>query len=385
MSTTPDEERLSGSDDRRQSFVAAMSGQVRELSGTVRWVIRAAAQFRPQLARIVVLDLVSLFGWAAALGGFFQLLQALESGTPLALGRLEVSLAGGAVPIIGACAGLAVLGGFSAACDYVARTKSAGVAGALLRDLRGRLLDVVAGAKGDGWRAMVEGPSDKWIRRLVSKGAPMTALGLWSLLQTLLPFGIVLITGAFLVFVDPLLSALLLPLSVPYLLALSAAYGRVADSRRRYLEVNSEAVGDIVDAFGAVASSDAPTEGAIAYANRCLEADGHRDAVALFFELRLVMQRVKLINGVFGVVCIAAVLSFFVPLIAVTDRSWADPIGYVIGLRIMLLAAQRVSGGLAMVSRRIPEIASLSQFLDRCEGLTPSPSSTAPIRLDSTA
>jgi hypothetical protein len=88
---------------------------------------------------------------------------------------------------------------------------------------------------------------------------------------------------------------------------------------------------------------------------------------------------------VFGVVCIAAVLSFFVPLIAVTDRSWADPIGYVIGLRIMLLAAQRVSGGLAMVSRRIPEIASLSQFLDRCEGLTPSPSSTAPIRLDSTA
>jgi hypothetical protein len=64
------------------------------------------------------------------------------------------------------------------------------------------------------------------------------------------------------------------------------------------------------------------------------------------------------------------VLSFYVPLIEDTERTWADPVVYVIGLRLLLLAAQKVSGGLAMVSRRLPEISSLSHFLDLSQSTT---------------
>lgn len=365
---------------RQWSLLMAMFRKMRELARAILWVVRAAKRFRPKIARIVVLDLVSLLGWLAALAGFGRLLRALDSGSQFEVGPLQVSLADGASATFGICGSLAAVGGFGALCHYSARRQSAAVAGGLMLDLRARLLRIVSGAAGQEWRSLVGGAPRKWIRRLTVKPATMAALALWSLLKSLLPFGIVIVTGAYLFLVDSLLSVMLLPLLLPYLFSLSLAYSRVADSRRRYLDVSNRALSEIIDALSDVASHEHPPESVVEGAKRQLRADEHLESVELFFELRLVVQRVKLINGIFDVVCFAAVLSFFVPLIATTERSWADPLVYVIGLRLMLHAAQKVSGGLAMVSRRLPEIGSLALFLDISEGRAELPPEGSPQR-----
>lgn len=344
------------------SGLGAIAAQMRELRQMVTWVIRSSRRMKPQIIRVALLDLVSLIGWFAALAGFVELLRSLELGTPFRLGPISMTITG-VGEVLGVCTLLAVLGGFAALFNYLARRASAAVSGALLIDLRRRLLSAVSESN-DARAAQVSGRPRKWLRPLIAKCSAMTALGLWSMLNTLLPAGIAVITATYLVVLDPLLSFMLVPLLVPYLLALARAYGRVASARRSYLEVSPEAVGDIVDALAALAAEDGAHEANFEAATETIDAAEHSESVELFFELRLVTQRVKMINGVFLVVCLAAVLSFYVPLIEDTERTWADPVVYVIGLRLLLLAAQKVSGGLAMVSRRLPEITALSRYLD---------------------
>ncbi len=336
-----------------------------ELTRLTLWVARASLRFRGRIVRVALLDLISLVGWFGALAGFFELLRALEENTEFTLGPLSMPVSG-AWEVLGVCSVLALLGGFGALFSYIARKGSADAAGALLADLRRRLLGVVTGPD-QRWREHVKGPPRKWLRPLAAKSAAMTALALWNLLNTLLPAGIVLLSAGYLLVLDPLLSAMLVPLLIPYLAALSLAYGRVAGARRKYLELSPKAIGGIVDSLGDLAAEDGAHQANFEVAEDRIDGADHREAIRLFFELRLVTQRVKMINGVFLVVCLGAVLSFYVPLIEDTERTWADPVVYVIGLRVMLLAAQKVTGGLAMVSRRLPEIASLSQFLHRSQ------------------
>ena len=335
---------------------------MRDLRQMVTWVLRASRAMRPQIVRVALLDFISLLGWFGALAGFMQLLRALELDTDFVLGPISMSL-GGPTQVLGVASLLAALGGIGALFNYMARRGSAAASGALLIDLRSRLLSLVS-EQSHELSSQISGPPRKWIRPLVAKGSAMTALGLWSLLNTLLPAGIVLLTATYLVVIDPLLSAMLVPLLIPYLGALALAYGGVATAREAYLEVSPKAVGNIVESLGALLTEDGAHQANFEEATGYLEADEHQAAVGLFFELRLVTQRVKMINGMFLVVCLAAVLSFYIPLIEDTERTWADPVVYVIGLRLLLLAAQKVSGGLAMVSRRLPEITSLSRFLD---------------------
>ncbi|MFT6398058.1 MAG: hypothetical protein ACJAYU_002813 [Bradymonadia bacterium] len=346
----------------------ALVDQMRELTRVTLWVVTASRRFRGQIMRVVLLDMVSLAGWFGALAGFVELLRALEFDADFTLGPISMSVSG-PVEVMGVCALLAVLGGFGALCNYAARKGSAGAAGSLLADLRRRLLTALTGPN-QQWRTLVSGPPRKWLRPLAAKDAAMTALALWSLLNTLLPAGIAILVAGYMLVLDPLLSAMLVPLLIPYLAALSLAYARVATARRKYLELSPNAVGGIVDALSALVAEDGAHEANFQAALERIEGPEHRESVTLFFELRLVTQRVKMINGVFLVVCLGAVLSFYVPLIEDTERTWADPVVYVIGLRLLLLAAQKVSGGLAMVSRRLPEISSLSHFLDLSQSTT---------------
>ena len=329
------------------------------------WVARGAArQFGPQIARILAFDLASLLGAAAALVGFTQLLRSLESGSDVDLGPVGISLDVGVPAILGIAAGLTALGAVSALSHYAARRGSARVAGAYLHSLRWKLLRIVSEPAYRGWEAHLSGAAPKSIKLLAGKPAAMTSLALWALLQSLLPIGIVLLAGPVLLIADPLLSSLLIPLVLLYLLSLFFAYRGVAGSRRRYVEVNQLALSEIRASFGAVAASEHPPDGAISAAAQRLGAPEHFEAIELFFELRLVVQRVRLINGLFSALCFATVLAFFAPLVNIAERAWADLFLYIVVLRLALVAVKKATGSFAMVSRRLPEIESISEFLD---------------------
>ena len=127
------------------------------------------------------------------------------------------------------------------------------------------------------------------------------------------------------------------------------------------------ALSEIRDTFGAIAASEHPTEGAISAADRRLEAPEHFEAIELFFELRLAVQRVRLINGLFGVLCFATVLTFLTPLVTVAERTWTDLFVYIVVLRFALDAVKKATGSFTMVSRRLPEIESISEFFDAAD------------------
>ena len=329
------------------------------------WVGRGAArQFGPQIARVLALDLASLLGAAVALVGFTQLLRGLEFGSDVDLGLVGISLDGGVPSILSIAAGLTVLGAVSALSHYAARRRSARVAGAYLHSLRSKLLRIMSEPAYRGWRSHLSGAAPKSIQLLAGKPAAMTSLALWALLQSLLPIGIVLLEAPVLFISDPLLSSLLIPLVLLYLLFLFFAYRGVAGSRRRYVEVNRVALSEIRNSFGAVAASEHPSDGTVSAAAQRLGAPEHFEAIELFFELRLVVQRVRLINGVFSALCFATVLAFFAPLVNVAERAWADLFLYIVVLRFALVAVKKATGSFAMVSRRLPEIESISDFLD---------------------
>ena len=206
---------------------AAMSREALHHLAMFLWVARGTArQFGSQLARIVVLDLASLLGAAAALLGFAQLLRALESDSDFGLGPVEIPLDVGVPAILRISAGLTVLGVASAFSHYAARRSSARVAAAYLHGLRSKLLRIVSEPAFRGWRSLLSGSAHKSIQALTGKNAAATSLALWALLQSLLPIGIVLVAGLVLVITDPILSALLTPLLLLYLLFLFFAYQR---------------------------------------------------------------------------------------------------------------------------------------------------------------
>ena len=332
------------------------------------WVARGAVrQFGLQIARILILDLASLLGAGAALLGFTQLLRALESGSDFDFGPVEVSMGVGVPAIFGISAGLAVLGALSAFSHYAARRGSARVAGAYLHSLRSKLLRIVSEPAYRGWERLVGGADKKSIKLLAGKSAAATSLALWALLQSLLPMGIVLVAGSVLIINDPILSSLLTPLLLLYLLFLFFAYRGVADSRRRYVEVNQLALSEIRDTFGEVAAREHPPERAVSAAAERLAAPEHLEAIELFFELRLAVQRVRLINGLFGVLCFGTVLAFIASLVNVDERAWTDFILYIVVLRFALDAVKKATGSFTMVSRRLPEIESISEFFDAAD------------------
>lgn len=332
------------------------------------WVARGAArQFGPQIARIVILDLASLLGAVAVIAGFTQLLRALESGSDFVLGPAVISLDMGVPAILGISAGFTVLGAVSALSHYAARRRSARVAGAYLHGLRSRLLQIVSEPAYRGWESLLSGATRKSIQLLAGKSAAMTSLALWALLQTLLPIGILLFVGPVLLITEPLLSILLTPLLFLYLLSLFFAYRGVADNRRRYVEVSQLALSGIRDTLGTVAASEHPSERAISAAAGQLSAPEHFESIELFFELRLAVQRVRLINGVFSVLCFATVLAFIAPLVNVAEGAWTDLLLYLVVLRFALDAVKKATGSFTMVSRRLPEIESISEFFDAAD------------------
>ncbi len=319
------------------------------------WVGRGAVRLcGAQIAGILLLDLASLLGAAAAFVGFAQLLSALESGSDFGLGPVGISLDVGVPVSLGIAAGLTVLGALSALSHYAARRRSARVAGAYLHSLRAKLLRIVAEPAYRGWESLLGGEALKSIQLLAGKSAAMTSLALWALLQSLFPIGVVLVAAPVLFITDPLLSSALTPLLLLYLLFLFFAYRGVADSRRRYVEVNKLARAEIRDAFDAAAARRPWTP-------------EYFEAIELFFELRLVVQRVRLINGLFSVLCFATVLAFMAPLVNVGEGAWTDLLLYIVVLGVALGAAKKATGSFAMVSRRLPEIESISEFLDAVE------------------
>jgi len=332
------------------------------------WVARGAVrEFGRQIARIVVLDLASLLGAAAALFGFAQLLRALESATDFRFGPIGIPLDAGVPAILGISSSLAVLGALSALSYYVARRRSARVGGAYLHSLRSKLLRIVSEPAYRGWESLLRGVPQKSIQLLTGKSAAMTSLALWALLQSFLPIGVVLVAGPVLLITDPFLSSLLTPLLLLYLLVVFFAYRGVAGTRRRYVEVSQRVRSEIRDTFAAVIASEEPSERAISAASERLWAPEHFEAIDLFFELRLVVQRVRFINGLFGVLCFATVLAFSASLLNDAERAWADLLLYIVVLGFALDAVKKATGSLTMVSRRLPEIESIAEFLDAAD------------------
>ncbi len=300
-----------------------------------------------------------------------------EEGVEVEHGRVGRQVAGRGLVTLEPVDAVVGVGASAASLNFVARRHSAALCSDLVVGLRHRVFAVVARPDRVAWRAMVVGAPKKWVRALVAAAPPMAGLGLWSFLKSLLPFGLMVGTAIYLLALDPLLSALLVPLLVPYVAALAVVWAGVTRSRRRYLSISGVAMRPIIDAFGVVIKRDAKPR-LLDEVVEALDRPAHREAVDLLFELRLVMQRVRMVNGVFSIAAVAAVLGFYIPLIDTTDRSWSDPLAYIVAMRLMLHNAQEVSSGLAMISRRVPEIDRLARFLafEAPRSTEPSPATT---------
>jgi hypothetical protein len=340
-----------------------LRAQLAELARVVRWLLAASAGARTRLARVVALDLVSAAASLVALAGLLALLGALEAGGALTLGPLRADLEG-AAGFLGAALAFAALGAGAAGLQFAARSQSAAMSRQLVLGLRARVAGAVVDGSRARWNEVVEGPPKKWARRLLAADAAAAGLGLWSFLNGLFPLGLLVGAAAYLVALDPPLTGLVGLALAPFALGLAVAWARLAHTRRRYLAAGGDAIPPLVEAVGAVAAKPGPTPTLRADVAGALDAPVHREAVALFFELRLAVQRVRLIVGVASVAAVAVVLAWHVPHLGRDDAGWTDPIAYVVAMRVVLQAAERVASALAMISRRVPEIDRLAAFLD---------------------
>jgi ABC-type multidrug transport system fused ATPase/permease subunit len=214
-----------------------------------------------------------------------------------------------------------------------------------------------------------EEPPGRALARLASSASKQMGLVARSLVQLVLPLAQLVVGVGTMLWLDPLLTLLLLPLVLLYLLPLSRVNRGVAADQRELGGVARQAHGLVADGVGAALDGDVAPGGAAVWADELAGAALRRHGTLLFYRRRLADNLMQFVNTIAFVVGLLAVLVYHVLVVGDGTHTWTSLLLYLAAVKLAQGAVRHMTGLIVRISRLTPEFAPYLEFVRRAEAL----------------
>jgi ABC-type multidrug transport system fused ATPase/permease subunit len=212
-----------------------------------------------------------------------------------------------------------------------------------------------------GWTDLLDRPLSGSLSRLISAGSRFTAYVVRDLLRLILPALTFALALGMLLWIDAGVTLLLTPVVVVYLIPLYLINLGVSRLQSEFRELSS-----VIRKTATRGWRQMMRHSHSALTKEEVEA-GRRDADRLrriHYRRMLTPKQIQLLNTIFIMVCLLALLVYFTIDSRVHGRPWADLLAYIVALRFAVSALRQVSGTLAKLSRYLPEYRSYARVVD---------------------
>jgi hypothetical protein len=227
-----------------------------------------------------------------------------------------------------------------------------------------RLLHIATNPAYAGWGSLLPGRPQAALARLSGYSAQITALIMRRVLNGILPLIIFLFASTALVVVNPVLTALLIPVLLAYLVPLYRITRGAAAIQVEYIRSNRAARtilrGVIARLTGLSMNADRKRE----EAKQCIAGPERMAVEDAYCRKRLAEDRVHLLNTVFFVVCAFVLFGYFGVAAGRGEQRWSELLLYIVALRFAVAELRRVTALMVMLSRCMPEFSRYRAFVD---------------------
>ena len=206
-------------------------------------------------------------------------------------------------------------------------------------------------------------------------GSRFSAFALRSVTQLVLPVMTLLIAAAVLLWINWLITAILVALLVFYLVPLYFINRGVAKHHRNYRAVTPGVFGDIKRRLRSLLQTSGPIREARSLRDETLIQDEtFRHMQDSLYGRILATNKIALVNGMFLSICVFLLLIIFSALIGADEASWAQLLAYVVALRFTWTSVRQLTAALTKLSQFFPEFerfADLVRSAERVERSSP--------------
>jgi ABC-type multidrug transport system fused ATPase/permease subunit len=337
----------------------------------LKWVVRDGwRHFRAAFVGVLALNLIGTALGAATVAGIVLYARYLESGQPVGITGWELQPPQTVAGIIALATVMCVLGLISAAALYSMQWLSGRIVISYWRLCMRRLLRICADPAYAGWASLVPGRPQAAVWNLAGHSARITAVILRRLLLITLPVIVFMIATTCLIAVSPVLTGLLVPLMLAYLVLLHRITRAVVRQQADYLRASRGARAELRESIELANAHDGAEAGAeTSEVERSLESPQRIRAEELYARRRLADDRVHLLNTVFFVVCVFVLFAFFSIQVGTSDHTWSELLLYVVALRFAVTELRRVTRMMVLMGRFVPLAARFRQFVEGAEAL----------------
>jgi hypothetical protein len=358
-----------------RSLSGAGLRQVRRYIASSLWILRDGLQGAgSRVALVVVSDVLGVTLAAASIAVVLLYARAAEQGEALTvLGRTIAPLSDWPIPIVAA---VALAGGLLSAASLfcselvthqLARRYQRVCIGRVLRaaarDDSGRLLDELAARSGQRVA----------LATLATATSKYCAFALRSQVRALLPALYTVVAAAALVRIDWRTTLALTGLAAFYFVPLVMINRRVAAQHRRYREVAPGVQSGLRRAIQALQSTGGAVRDERTWRPAVLEDPGLDAMQDALYGRQLASKKVAMLNGMFFVICLFAIL------VAVTLRgddraiSWTALLAYVVALRVTWTGIRQMTAALVTVNRFFHEYDLYAAFTAAVDAISGAP------------
>lgn len=333
------------------------------------WIARDAfGLYRRRVVAILLMNIVGVLSASASLGGLYLYVRHLESREPLSVRGLVLPVSDELWAVASLAGALIALGLVSSASLYATEVLVSRLALAYRDRCQHRALSVAADPLTRGWQGLVDGPARAALTELSRAKALHMALALHFMLHGLLPIAIALIAFGTLLATDLVLTLVLLPAVLAYLLPLRAINRAVSRATEGFESYDRKARSTMARGIEALVDGSAPAEEKRAVADALARDPDWGQAGRHFYLRRLADDRLQLVNSVFTIVSTAAIVVFFAATRG-PNASWTSLLVYVVALRFAISSSRQVSMMFVQLSRLHPIYGGYCSFMTAVERL----------------
>jgi ABC-type multidrug transport system fused ATPase/permease subunit len=321
--------------------------------------------FKLRVIFVVALNWIGITAATTVFGGLIFYIRSLESNrTPTFLG-IEWQIH--TPSMLGLfTAGMLLLGLFSAATLYWADWLIAHVAIAYQKHCTYRLFQIASDPTYQGWQRLVEGPPSDAMQGFFgcTRG---TAIALRKILGGTLPGITFLVATGVLIHTSPVLTALLTPLILIYLVPLYQSHQWAVSKQTEYSKISRKVRKGVSRALDFAVGTAAPSAQKLDVAQQSIETPDYDTAGVLFYARKLVNSRFKLVNTIFFLGCLVGLFAFFAIATNTGSRRWSDLLVYLFALRFAFGGLQQVTTVFGKLSRLLPIYSPYVDFVTKAE------------------
>ena len=349
------------------SFAATAAAHLQR----VAWVARdALAACRSRVLLAAGLELAGFSVAMGVLGGIYVYAAALEAGRPppALLGwPLPAPGDGSAFALTAVAAVLVAVA--AAGCVYRAHWLAAEVAMLYQRRCARRVLEAAARHHDLDWDTAFTGGAERSLSRLASSASKQLGIVARSLVQAVLPLAQFVVALGAMLWLEPVLTLLMLPLVVLYMLPLARVNRAVAADQRELNGVARQAHRVLADGIDGALDGDLPT----ARVGDLADAELPRRAALLFYRRKLADNRMQFFNTVAFVVGLLLVLVYHVLVVGDGEHTWSSMVAYLVMVKLAQGGVRQLTGVVVRISRLTPDFRPYLEFVRGVQALEASP------------